>query len=101
MLAVMCGVYFVSFAMYDAVAMLSPSQRERADGALFNPGEALLLLGTLVQIAGFHAGVRIFGAARTPAIARDWPRSLLLPVGLVIWIVGSAATCIYPWWFSR
>ena len=92
MLAVMCGVYFLSFAMGDAVAMLSPSLREPADGALFTAGEAVLLLGTVVQVAGFHAGVRIFGAARTPTVARDWPRSLLLPVGLMIWIVGCAAT---------
>lgn len=92
MLAVMCGVYFMSFAMADAVSMTSPPQSEPSDGPLFTAGEVVLLLGTLVQVAGFHAGVRIFGAGRAPAEARDWPRSMLLPIGLLIWIVGCAAT---------
>ncbi len=92
MLAVMCGVYFLSFAMSDAVSMLSPSPREPAGVPLLTGGEALILLGSLVQIAGFHAGVRIFGAGRTPAEARDWPRSLLLPVGLVFWAIGCAGS---------
>ena len=92
MLAVMGGVYFMSFAMVDAVSMLSPSAREPADGGLITAGEGVLLLGTLVQIACFHAGARMFGAGRNPADSRDWPRSLLLPVGLVIWIMGCAGT---------
>lgn len=91
-LALMCGVYFLTFAMADAVSMLSASELRSGDGALLTPGEAVLLLGTLLQIAGFHAGVRMFGTARSPAVARDWPRALLMPAGLAIWIVGCAGT---------
>jgi hypothetical protein len=90
MLTVMCGVYFLSFGLADAVAMLSPAPREPPGTGLFTAGEAMLLIGTLVQIAGFHAGVRLFGGDRAAGAARDWPRSMLLPIGLVIWIVGCA-----------
>jgi hypothetical protein len=91
MLGVVGAVYFLGFGMADALGMLSPLAAPRSDGALMDGGEALLLTGTLVQMLGFHLGVRLTTQGRTFAAPRDWPRAMFLPLGLILWGSGAAA----------
>ena len=96
MLGVAMAVYFFEFGALDAASMLRPPARQLA--AQSSPGrtEIVLWLGALMQLVGFHAAARIAGirgpsGARTGPI-KDWPMGLLVPIGVLLWGAGIAAT---------
>jgi hypothetical protein len=92
MLGVAMAVYFVEFGALDAALMLkAPTKGAPVEGGI-GFTEIILWLGALMQIAGFHAAVRISkvrGVGRNP---KDWSRRFLVPIGLVLWIAASVAT---------
>jgi hypothetical protein len=92
MLGVAMAVYFVGFGLGDAAAMFAPPKSSRPDGVVLDAGEIVLLLGALVQLIGFHLGARIAKRDSGGNAIKDWPRSLFLPLGLVFWLSGLAAT---------
>jgi len=92
MLGVIGAVYFLGFALADAISMLAPPKMPRPGIAFIDGGEAILLIGMLLQVIGFHLGVRITAARGVVKAPKDWPRPLLLPMGLLFWAAGAAAT---------
>jgi hypothetical protein len=85
------ATYFLNFAMLDAVSMLSPPKPSYASDGLLDGGEVVLLMGALMQTIGFHVAVRFFDAPGARALPKDWPRALLVPLGLFLWSSGCAA----------
>lgn len=92
LLGMVMAINFISFALADAVSMLSPPKTAASGGSLLGAGDMVLLTGMLMQLLGGLAGIRL-GAARDPRrVPEDWPRSLLVPLGLMLWTASCAAT---------
>ena len=91
MLGVIGGVYFLGFGLSDALAMFSPEKNGRPSGAPIDAGEAVLLVGMLMQVIGFHIGVRLTQSRAQVGPPKDWPRALFLPLGLILWCAGISA----------
>ncbi len=92
MLTVIGAVYFLGFVMSDALGMFTAPKAPRPGDAIFDAGEVILIVGVLVQVIGFHIGVRITRTSSDARLVKDWPAALLLPSGLLLWGLGAAAT---------
>jgi hypothetical protein len=91
MLGVAMAAYFVEFGMLDAASMLSPPKpSSRATGVL-DGAEVVIIVGALMQVAGFHLAARLTAAQRADIQFKDWPRTLLPIMGLLLWSSGCAA----------
>ena len=95
MLGVAMTVYFVEFGALDAMSMLRPPP-VKAMPALEDEGigrtDVVLWLGALMQILGFLVGARLTGSRRPIDAPKDWPRQLLLPAGILLWVAAALAT---------
>jgi hypothetical protein len=92
MLGVAMAVYFLEFGALDAATMLkAPTTTTAVEGGI-GWTEIVLWLGALMQIAGFHAAARLFQGKDPGRVGKDWPRSLLVPVGLLLWSAAMLAT---------
>jgi hypothetical protein len=91
MLGVAMAAFFFKFGMLDAVSVISPPIFAQANDGLLDGGEVVLLFAALMQIAGFHIGARLLNVRTDTAVAKDWPASLLVPAGLLLWSLGCGA----------
>jgi hypothetical protein len=57
--------------------------------------EAVILVGGIMFIVGYRITVARGSASLRRSMARDWPMSAIVGVGLVMWVVGSVA--LYRW----
>ncbi len=94
LLGVAMAINFISFALADAFAMLSPPTVAAAGISPMNAAEIVLLVGMLMQLIGGHAGIRLGLAGAQGRTPKDWNRSLLVPLGLLLW-AGSCAATLY------
>jgi hypothetical protein len=92
LLGVVMAINFISFGLADAVGMLSAPKFVRPDSSLVDAGEAILLIGLLMQVLGGHVGIRLAARRGATEVAKDWPRSFLVPIGLLLWTAGCVAT---------
>jgi hypothetical protein len=95
LLGVVMAVNFISFALADAVAMLSPPMTTGTGDSVMKGGDMVLLAGMLMQLLGAHAGIRLGLARERSVMPKDWPRSSLLPLGLMLWALSCAATLFH------
>jgi hypothetical protein len=94
MLGVAMAVYFVEFGALDAMSMLKPPSKgitSSEDGGIGRT-DLVLWLGALMEILGFLVAARMTGSRRAIGPPKDWPRKLLLPAGIVLWVAASLAT---------
>jgi hypothetical protein len=94
LLGVVMAINFISFGLADAVAMLSQPKVVRSGDSLMQAGELVLVAGMLMQLLGGHIGIRLGLAGEGLRNPKDWPRSLLVPLGLMLW-AGSCAAILY------
>jgi len=99
LLALFMFVYFVSFGGIDLRNVLtggdagSPVAFQAT--SVLSKAEMLILAGGIMLILGYRTAVLI-GNARSPSgNPRDWPRSMIILVGLIFWGIGTIAT--YRW----
>src|SRR5271168_4804387 len=92
MLGVAMAVYFIEFGALDAMWILNPPSNSVSNSVGIGRTDVVLWFGALMQILGFHAAARVTKVRRKPGLAKDWSRSLLVPVGLLLWIAATAAT---------
>lgn len=92
MLGVATAAYFVQFGLLDAVSMFSPPKLAPVSEGIFDSGEAVIVVAVAMQIVGFHIGSRLTGNPGSLKQRQDWPYALLLPIGLLLWSLGSMAT---------
>jgi hypothetical protein len=93
LLGVVTAGYFAQFGLLDAASMFSPPKFAAADEVFLDAGEKMILLGAVMQIAGFHVGMRLTGGkGNRTVVPKDWPRALLLPMGVLLWALGSSAS---------
>lgn len=91
MLGVAMAAFFFKFAMLDAVSLVSPPLLATSSDSILDGGEIILFLAALMQVVGFHIGARILASRTNGRIAKDWPESLLVPAGLLLWSLGCGA----------
>jgi hypothetical protein len=91
MLGVAMAMYFVMFAAANAAAMLSPPKGPSNHEGLIDAAEFVLLVGAVMKVVGFHMAVGLTKRRRADGPAKDWPRGLLMPAGLLLWAIGCAA----------
>jgi hypothetical protein len=103
MLGIAMLVYFFEFGALDALSMLRPPTGSAVEGTIGRT-EITLWIGALMQLAGFHAMARITKGREGPGLkgpglhgpvpSRDWPKGLLVPVGILLWSA-AMATIVY------
>lgn len=92
MLGVAMAVYFVEFGALDAMLILKPPIKgPPAEGGI-GLTEIVLLLGAVMQIAGFYAAARISKIRSDARLPKDWSRDFLVPIGLIFWTAALVAT---------
>lgn len=91
LLAVYLAVFFAFFGLADLMRILTGAP-SASDGNMINASEVVILAAAALAIAGYHAGVRWFGekSAEANPGSREWPFGVILGLGLVFWIVGTA-----------
>ena len=91
LLGVLMATFFMLFGLSDFISMFSP-----ATGAGLNRGlsetEVVILIGAAMQLLGFFSVSRLAPAGSPGRLPEDWPRNLLVPIGLALWAAGNAAT---------
>lgn len=92
MLGAAMAVYFLEFGALDAMSMLKPPTPSLTAESVVSYTDAVLLLGGLMQIIGFHAMARFTERRSSSIVPNDWPRNLLVPVGLLLWAGASCAS---------
>jgi hypothetical protein len=90
-LGVAMTAYFGSFGALDAVSMFSPPAREVAKDGVLDLAEVVILAGALMQLIGFYVAARKSNYMENLKPVKDLPPRLLLPLGLLLWTLGSAA----------
>jgi hypothetical protein len=88
MLGIVMASYFLLFGMSDLVSSFSVVTMTSAFRGLSDT-EIVILIGAAMLLAGFHAAVALVASNRPGAIPDDWPASLLVPIGLLLWIAGN------------
>jgi hypothetical protein len=91
MLGVAMLAYFLEFGMLDAVSMLSPAKPASQAKGILNAADVVILIGALMQVVGFHLAARFTDSQRGGNRFKDWPRTLLPALGLLLWSSGCAA----------
>ncbi len=91
-LSVAMAVFFIEFAALDAFNMFSAPKTPAGAADFLAPAEWVLLTGAALKIFGFRSAVYFTRQTRTRGELRDWPRPLLVPIGLSLWLAGSFAT---------
>jgi hypothetical protein len=88
LLAIFLAMYFVFFGMLDTVSLLAGGGQS---SEILSEAELALLCGAAAAIAGYRGGVALAGESSSERPVLDWtPRATLL-VGIVIWLLGTAA----------
>ena len=91
MLGVAMAIYFVTLGLLDALSMFSPPANFVESGDMLSPGELVILVGLSMFILGFHLAVGMVQPKSQGGSWKDWPLTMLLSAGLVLWLAGGAA----------
>jgi hypothetical protein len=86
-------VYFASFGLADAVAVLQPAKQPPPNYVGIDTAEIALLLGALMQVLGFLVGVSLWKQSKSGS-RKEWSLPLLLPLGLGLWVAGMLVILI-------
>lgn len=93
-LAVFVTLYFLLYGLMDLMSLI-PALGIRGSGGsqgMLSRAEVAVLVGALLLIAGYAAGVRFTGSKQAQWFVNDWNATALLSVGLALWVIGIAAT---------
>jgi hypothetical protein len=92
MLSAAMVVYFFEFGALDAMSMLKPHAKILAVEGSIGRTEVVVWIGALMQIVGFHAVTRLAKGRERLGASKDWPKGLLVPIGILLWSAAVAAT---------
>jgi len=100
LLALFLFVYFVSFGGVDLSNVLTGGGSVMPITvlpglSLLSEAETVILAGGIMLVLGYRMVVLVADARRSSAGDRDWPKSIVLIVGLLFWAIGTLAT--YRW----
>lgn len=91
LLAVFMAMYFLFFGALDLSTVLLGSEVPVVRPAFLTSAEIAILLGGVLVLAGYLAGVRLgrrTGPATPPA---EWSDGTILFLGLTLWLAGTAS----------
>jgi hypothetical protein len=90
LLAVFMALYFVLFGALDLLSLLFGAAFP-ASADFLSAAECGILLGGCLAILGYAATAGFTIAPTSQRPAADWPKTSILAVGLLLWILGSAS----------
>ena len=101
LLALFMMVYFVSFGVGDLGNLVTggdfpDASSFRLSSGLLSRAEIAILVGGIMLLVGYRTAVFVFDSRRSIRPPRDWPKSTLLAIGLLFWVLGTIAT--YRWY---
>jgi len=96
LLAIFLGFYFVYFGVQDLTNLFNGISVAEYEGAL-SLTEEVILVGQLLLILGYRFAVSVGNPVGRVRSSSDWSLRSVLTVGIVLWVVGIAAT--YYWYF--
>jgi hypothetical protein len=91
LLAIFMALYFLFFGALDFSTLLLGGRALAQRESLFSPAELAILSGGALYLGGYLAG----GVLGRPSLERtppaEWPRSMVLLMGVVLWLAGIVA----------
>jgi len=96
LLALFLNLYFVYYGWQDLTDLFNGVSRAGNDGPL-SATEAVILVGLGVLLFWYRVVVRLGNPVDRQQESKDWSTSSALQVGLLLWVLGIAAT--YYWYF--
>ena len=90
--AVFMAMYFLFFGALDlSTIVLGSDLPPVARTAFITPAERAILLGALLVVVGYLAGVRLGERNGLNAPPAEWPAGMMLILGLLMWLAGTAS----------
>jgi hypothetical protein len=95
-------VYFVSYGVGDLSNLLIGNDltgltTSQPTSSLLSKTEVVILAGGVVLVLGYRVAIFLANASLPTRSPREWPKSAILIVGLMLWVIGTIAT--YRWNF--
>ena len=92
LLGIFMGLYFVFFGALDFQHLLlgSDMPEPERDGFL-TTAECAILLSAVLVLCGYFAGSRAGEREERTSVLAEWPTSVMLLVGVSLWLLGTAA----------
>ena len=91
LLGILMAAFFLLFGLSDMKAAFSPAKAVASTRGL-SETEIVILIGAAMQMVGFYLASALASASSRGRSLEDWPRNLLVPIGLTLWAAGNAAT---------
>jgi hypothetical protein len=93
-------IYFVSFGLSDVTNLFKDTDLPELTSVAtaadeLSTAEVVILVGGIMLALGYRLAVWTAGIGRPIRNARDWSKSAVVLVGLLLWIIGTIAT--YRW----
>ncbi len=89
--AIFLVVYFTSYGLLDVLALTSKASSTNSVGML-TPSEILIILGGIAFVFGYHTSVRSETRGVSDFAAEDWPKTIMVAIGVLLWAAGTLAT---------
>jgi hypothetical protein len=88
------AIYYLYFGVADVLALFSSI--DRPNGPFLTAAEAVVLVGGLMVLLGYHSMVRLVASRPQQSVATDWQPGMVVMVGFALWALGTAAV----WYWS-
>jgi len=95
LLSVFLLAYFYFYGAADLVALFAEHVSTGASG-LLSLAEITILAAALMAVGGYRLALGLHSTRDPAPVARDYPPSLVIGAGLVLWIAGMAGV----WWWQ-
>jgi hypothetical protein len=95
LLGLFLATYFVMFGLGDLNALVQGPMTETST-ALLSETEAVILVGGTILVLSYRSVLSISSAMGRSSTSRDWSMSAILPIGCLLWAIGTYAT--YSWY---
>jgi hypothetical protein len=94
-LAVFMALYFLFFGALDLKALLIGEDIHPIHQGFLDAAELAILSGAVMVLVGYFVGVRLGYTPQDPQRVKEWPQQTILSIGVILWIVGTAAVIYF------
>ncbi|HUI59826.1 MAG TPA: hypothetical protein VLX90_06370 [Steroidobacteraceae bacterium] len=91
LLGIFTAMYFVFFGALDATGLLLGGAAPPGGGNFISEAELGILCGAAAALLGYRIGVALVRPLPAGSAVYDWRPATILIVGMLVWLIGSAA----------
>jgi hypothetical protein len=95
LLAIFMAVYFLLFGALDLSVLVVGTDVPVVRTAFLSPAELAILTGAALVLLGYLGGVQLGRGTASARPPKEWPAGTMLILGLLLWIVGTAASLYF------